>query len=64
MRATFGGPAYLALRVSLGAFFVLKKGEDMFIWQLILNALGLLVLVIICGFIAIAVKSFIKELKK
>lgn len=36
----------------------------MFIWQLILNALGLLVLVIICGFIAIAVKSFIKELKK
>ncbi|SQG78792.1 Uncharacterised protein [Streptococcus gallolyticus] len=36
----------------------------MFIWQLILNALGLLVLVIICGLIAIAVKSFIKELKK
>lgn len=35
----------------------------MFIWQLILNALGLLVLVIICGFVAIAVKSFIKELK-
>ena len=41
-----------------------KKGEDMFIWQLILNALGLLVLVISCGFIAIAVKSFVKELKK
>lgn len=36
----------------------------MFIWQLILNALGLLVLVIICDFIAIAVKSFVEVLKK
>lgn len=64
MRATFGGPAYLALRVNLGAFFVPKKGEKMLILWLILNALGLLALVIICGFIAIAVKSFVKELKK
>lgn len=45
-------------------FFVAKKETDMFIWQLILNALGLLVLVIICGFIASAVKGFIKVLKK
>jgi hypothetical protein len=36
----------------------------MLILWLILNALGLLALVIICGFIAIAVKSFVKELKK
>lgn len=36
----------------------------MFIWQLVLNALGLFVLVIIVGFIAVAVKSFVKELRK
>ena len=36
----------------------------MFIWQLVLNALGLFVLVIVAGFIAVAVKSFVKELRK
>ena len=57
--------SYYYLRLELSRrFFVPKKGEKMLILWLILNALGLLALVIIYGFIAIAVKSFVKELKK
>lgn len=40
------------------------KEEDMFIWQMILVALGMLALVLIVGIAAIAVKSIIAELKK
>ncbi len=36
----------------------------MFIWQMILDALGILALVLIVGVAAIAVKSIIAELKK
>lgn len=36
----------------------------MFIWQMILDALGMLALVLIVGVAAIAVKSIIAELKK
>ncbi|HEN2909285.1 TPA: hypothetical protein ACGN4E_000707 [Streptococcus agalactiae] len=40
------------------------KEEDMFIWQMVLVALGVLVLILIIGIAAIAVKSIIAELKK
>lgn len=36
----------------------------MFIWQTVLVALGMLVLILIIGIAAIAVKSIIAELKK
>ncbi|EPU68794.1 hypothetical protein SAG0308_05785 [Streptococcus agalactiae GB00084] len=36
----------------------------MFIWQMVLVALGVLVLILIIGIAAIAVKSIIAELKK
>ncbi|HEQ0432432.1 TPA: hypothetical protein VDZ06_000711 [Streptococcus pyogenes] len=40
------------------------KEENMFIWQMVLVALGVLVLILIVGIAAIAVKSIIAELKK
>ncbi|HEN6582089.1 TPA: hypothetical protein U7G66_001037 [Streptococcus agalactiae] len=50
--------------ISIHQYSRIIKEEDMFIWRMVLVALGVLVLILIIGIAVIAVKSIIAEVKK